>query len=249
MATIREDLSIFSKFNFEIQPVAINYLFMRPDGLNRINAKFAFCEMLREAHNGKPFYATKEDFECIGPLLLGMEPPDPIFESGQMGPRLGYFKEERANRRIYQVIPRLAQGTVNYVSFSPSNQVTIDPDIVVITANTSQAEIILRAYSYSTGQMWSTKGTPVMSCAWLFVYPYISGQLNFAPTGLGSGMKARRVLPEGLIMITIPFDLLPMISRNLKDMDWVLESYTESRDKHTARFNEETEKIRRKMAQ
>jgi len=33
-------------------------------------------------------------------------------------------------------------------------------------------------------------------------------------------MKARQVLPEGLMLITIPFDLLPMMIENLEDMEW-----------------------------
>ncbi len=247
MMSIQEELAIFDKFNFERKPVAIKYLFTRPDNLNRINAKFAFCEMLREAHKGKPFYATKDDFECVGPLLLGMEPPDPLFESGQMGPRLGYFKEARANSRIYEFIPRLSRNTVNYVVFSTLDQAEMDPDVLVITANTRQAEIILRSYAFTTGQGWTTRGTPIMACAWLFIYPYISGQLNFTLTGIGAGMKARQVLPEGLVLISIPFDLLPMISKNLKEMEWELQSYKEGRDAHTARFREEAEKLR-KMA-
>ena len=39
-------------------------------------------------------------------------------------------------------------------------------------------------------------------------------------SGLGFSMKARNVLPEGLIIITVPFDLLSGLIENLKDMEW-----------------------------
>jgi len=176
-----------------------------------------------------------------------MEDSDPIFESGQMGPRLGIFKEARANRRIYPVIPRLTQGTVNYVAFSPLDKLSFEPDVLVVTANPSQAEILLRAHSYTTGKMWSAKGTPVIGCAWLFIYPYLSGELNLTVTGLGSGMKSRQVLPEGLILISIPYDLLPRIIENLQDMEWVLPDYIEGREAHRERFERITEALRQEF--
>jgi hypothetical protein len=61
----------------------------------------------------------------------------------------------------------------------------------------------------------------VLICAWLYIYPFISGQLNYSVTGLGFGMKARKVLPEGLMLLAIPFDSLPMLVENLQDMEWV----------------------------
>ena len=63
-------------------------------------------------------------------------------------------------------------------------------------------------------------------CSWLFVYPYVSGEMNYAVTGLGYGMKAKRLLPEGLMLISIPYDLLPMLIQNLQEMDWVLKLHT-----------------------
>ena len=78
---------------------------------------------------------------------------DPIFESGQIGYKDGIFKEARANRRIYQNIPRLAKGSVNYVAFSPLDKLTFEPDLLTVTANISQAEIILRDSTYSNGKM------------------------------------------------------------------------------------------------
>lgn len=63
--------------------------------------------MIVHAQKGNSFWAAKHDFECVGPFLLGMEKLDPIFESGQVGPRIGVFEEPRANFRIYKHIPML----------------------------------------------------------------------------------------------------------------------------------------------
>ena len=77
----------------------------------------------------------------------------------------------------------------------------------------------------------------MIGCAWLYVYPFLSGELNFSITGLCWGMKALRAFPEGLVNISIPFDLLPMITANLAEMPWVPPSYTDGRDGYVERLD------------
>jgi len=230
------DLSVFNRFNFERPPVGIKFLLNRPEGIKKLDKTLALCEMLPEAHKGEAFYATAEDFECVGPLVLGMVEPDAIFESGMVGPRLGIYQESRANRRVYPPVPTLAAGTVRYIVFSPLDKLTFDPDVLVCTATADQAEILLRAYAYTTGRMWQAKGTTVIGCAWLFIHPFVSGELNFTITNLGTGMKARQILPEGLVLVAIPYDLLPVMVENLQEMDWVLPDYVGGREVHNQKF-------------
>ena len=109
--------------------------------------------------------------------------------------------------------------------------------------NTGQAEILLRALCYSTGKILTTRTTPAVICAWLFVYPFVSGESNYTITGLGFGMKARKVMPEGLVLIAIPYDLLPMTIANLKDMDWVLPAYSLTEEETGAYFKKAAGKI------
>jgi hypothetical protein len=45
-------------------------------------------------------------------------------------------------------------------------------------------------------------------------------------------MRSRRLFPEGLLLISIPWDLLPSMVENLKDMKWVPHSYTIGREEH-----------------
>jgi uncharacterized protein (DUF169 family) len=248
MSSIQQDLSIFNKFKFERKPVGVKFLPTKPDGIKMLDKILDFCEMLVEAQNGSTFYVVKENFTCIGPLILGMVDSDPIFESGQVGPKLEVFKEARANRRIYQFIPKLAKDTVNYVAFSPLDKLSFEPDVLIVTADPSQAEIILRANSYATGKMWSAKGTPVAACAWLYIYPYVSGELNFTMPGFSFGMRSRRLFPEDLLLISIPWDLLPSMVKNLQDMNWVPHSYTIGREEHKKKVKGIVEALRQETA-
>ena len=110
--------------------------------------------------------------------------------------------------------------------FSPLDRLSFEPDVVICLAGTDQTEIILRAMSYRTGEMWMSRYSGAMGCAWIFIYPYLTGQLNYIPTGLGHGMKRRKLFPEGRQIISIPFDRLPSLLQTLSDMPWVLPAYT-----------------------
>jgi uncharacterized protein (DUF169 family) len=244
MKPLKIDMSIFQKFGFERKPVGIKFLLNKPDGIEILDKSLTFCQMFKEAQDSKPFYSMKENFACMGPILLGMRDADPIALSGQIGASDGIYQEARANRRIYQYVPRLDKETVRYVVFSPVDELTYNPDVLVFTANPSQAEILLRAICYSTGRILSTKTTPAVICSWLFVYPYVSGEPNYAITGLGYGMKARKVFPEGLILISIPYDLLPIVVQNLQDMEWVLPAYSLAENEIRGFFKSASEKIR-----
>ena len=134
---------------------------------------------------------------------------------------MGVFGDERAAARLYHYIPRLAKGEVNYVAFSPYNQLISDPDVLIFLADPDQAEILLRAMSYRTGRMWQSRYSSAIGCAWLFIHPYLNGEINFISTGLGFGMKRRKLFPEGMQLISIPFDQLPSMLGTLSEMPWV----------------------------
>jgi uncharacterized protein (DUF169 family) len=186
----------------------------------------ALCEMLKKAQEGNVFYADKENHTCgAGPHVLGQAEASEAFISGRFGAGLKIFEEPRSASRLYQYIPRILKGAVHSVAFSPLNKLSFVPDVLVLLAKTSQTEIILRAMSYRTGQMWSSKLSAAIGCAWILVYPYITGELNYTTAGLGHGMKRRNLFPEGHQIISIPFDLLPSMLQTLQEMPWDLPAY------------------------
>jgi uncharacterized protein (DUF169 family) len=147
------------------------------------------------------------------------------FISGEFGAGLKIFEEPRSAARLYHYIPKIGRGVVNYVAFSPFDKLLFEPDVLIILADTNQTEILLRAMSYRTGNMWVSKFSPAIGCAWTYIYPYLTGELNYFITGLGHGMKRRKLFAEGRQIISIPYDLLPSLLKALKDMPWVLPAY------------------------
>jgi uncharacterized protein (DUF169 family) len=242
----KNDLSIFKRFNFERPPVGVKYLYNKPRNIEQLDTCLPICEMIKEAQErGKPFYITKDNENCAGRSALGMldEPAQASSGSGEIGVKFGIFAEARANRKIYQAQPRMPAG-IKYVVFAPLlDGLSFDPDLLFILAKVNQAEIIMRAMSYTTGELYSSTMSGVGACSWLFVHPYTSGKVNYLVTGMGFGMKARRVYPEGLILLSIPHNWLPVIIQNLQDMEWVLPSFEDGKEK----FLERDKKVKEEL--
>ena len=222
----KKDVAILNKFSFDIPPVGTKFSAKRPAKLERLADKMAFCEMLKKAQEGEAFFVDAENHACeAGLYVLGQaDSPEP-FISGEFGAGLRIFEEPRSASRLYLHIPKLGRGVIHYVAFSPLDKLSFDPDLLIILANTDQTEILLRAMSYRTGEMWESTFTAAIGCAWTYIYPYLTGKLNYNLTGLGHGMRRRKLFPEGRQMISIPFDLLPSILKSLQEMPWVLPAY------------------------
>jgi uncharacterized protein (DUF169 family) len=226
MTLTKKDLAILDKFDFDVQPIGVQFSVKQPDQVDRLDGKMAFCEMLKLAQEGNAFYADAENHTCgAGQYVLGQVDASEPFISGEFGAGLKIFEGTRAASRPYLYIPKIARGVVNYVAFSPLNKLPFEPDVLILLAKPNQTEILLRAMSYRTGQMWLSKFSPAIGCAWVYIYPYLTGELNYTLAGLGHGMKRRKLFPEGMQLLSIPFDLLPSILQTLQEMLWVLPAY------------------------
>jgi uncharacterized protein (DUF169 family) len=219
MTVVRLDFSLLDRFDFEYKPVGIKYTLKKPDDINPLSKGLAICEMFKEAQTSEPFYATKETTQC-GEHVVGYEEFPTLMYSGQLGPHFSMFRTALANRRVYDYIRLLPKDSAKYIIHASYDKMTFDPDLIIFTANTRQAEILMRASTFASGDMWSMKGSTCLACAWLYSYPYMTGELNFSISGLGFSMKARNVLPDGLILISVPANQLPILMDNLNEMEW-----------------------------
>jgi uncharacterized protein (DUF169 family) len=226
MIPTKEHTAILDKFEFDTPPVGVKFLAKRPDMVARLGENMTFCEMLKKAQQGHAFFADSLNHTCeAGLYVLGQAEAPEAFISGAFGAGLQIYEEPRSASRLYQHIPKIGRGVVHQVAFAPLDKLPFEPDLLILLANTGQTEILLRALSYRTGQMWVSKYTPAIGCAWIYIYPYLSGELNYTIAGLGHGMKRRKLFPEGRQIISIPFDLLPSMLQTLQEMPWVLPAY------------------------
>ena len=218
MTLVSKDFAVLDKFNLERKPVGVKFLAARPPDIAHLTKKLSMCEMLKEAQNSEPFYVTKGDFVCVEPMLLGFEDPEPILVSGLFGGREKLFQDNRACREMYNYLPYMKKGSVHSVAFASTDKLPFDPDVLVIMADISQAQTLLRAVNYSTGEPITAKFTPVCMCAWMYNYPVISGNMNFFVTGLGLGMQALNIFPPGQVVMSFPWAKIPTLLNNLQEM-------------------------------
>ena len=54
-------------------------------------------------------------------------------------------------------------------------------------------------------------------------------------TGTTFGAKAKEVFKPGQFLFTIPYQQIPTITQNLKEMEWYLPSYSDGRKKFLER--------------
>jgi uncharacterized protein (DUF169 family) len=226
MTITANDWRILDKFKFEVLPVGIKYLAEPPRKTARLDKNLALCEMLKAGFAGSAFYADAGNHACdAGLYILGQKELGEPYVNGEFGAGLGVFRDRRAAGRLYRYIPRIPKGTLRYIALSPLPKLDFDPDILIVLATTGQAEILLRAMSYKTGNMWHSRYSSAIGCAWLFAYPYLNGEINFMATGLGFGMRRRKLFPEGRQFVSIPFDQLPSMLQTLREMPWVPRPY------------------------
>lgn len=234
MRPLKTDLSGFEKLNLGKPPVGVNFLFHKPEEIEQLDKQMALCEMLPEAQKSdNAFYFTRENESCFGKQALGMMEGNspPFVKSGELGVKLGIFQDPRANKKLVQQNPTLTRGTVNYVVFAPLKAVNFEPDLLVLMAKPRQAEIVLRSMTYSTGELYESKTSTVLSCAWLYVYPYVSGKVNYYTTGMGFGSIGREVFEPGWVLIAIPYNWLPTLSENLNEMEFEPDAYAMGKEK------------------
>ena len=226
MAFKQKDFEIFHDLIFDIQPVGIKYHSSTPEGIQRSTQKMALCEMLKTAQGGEVFYADAENHTCeVGPHIFGHKDPEEQFINGEFGAGLQAFKDTRAAANVYQHIPTMEKGSVTCIAFAPLDKLLFEPDVLIFLADINQTWILMRALSYETGEIWHSRNTTVIGCSWIFVHPHLSKEANHIPSGLGFGMKRRKLFPENRHFVCIPLNKLPSVIRSLREMPWTPEAF------------------------
>jgi uncharacterized protein (DUF169 family) len=223
---------VFEKLAMEYPAVCLKYHVVRPKNIPQYaGEKLAFCQYLKHAQLNKgTFYIEESDDACYGKMSLGMIPFPPVTASGQAGYDFEMFRSSIVNQQLYQKLPVLVPGTVNYVQFVQVSDCDFSPDLMVCVAGMLQSDILMRATSYISGDLWESKSSPVISCAWMYAYPIISGKVNHITTGYYHGLKRRKAYPAGLRMIAIPFQKIDEVVTALQEMPWTPIAFREDEE-------------------
>ncbi len=229
---IREkDKELIRKLDLQYPAVAIKMHLEKPAVPHYDGPKCAFCQFVKYTQDtGKHFYVEADDDECYGKLAMGMISKPPVTASGQAGYDFGCYQTPMGCRQLYQKMPILEPGTIKYVEYCPLTECDFDPDLLFFVADLPQADIIMRATSWVSGDLWESKSSPVVSCSWMYAYPIISGKPNHITTGFYHGLKRRKAYPAGLRMIAVPYQKIPEFFYALGNMDWTLIAFRDDEE-------------------
>lgn len=211
-------------------PVAVKFYAVKPENFGlkykHTDKRMSLCQFVSYAQKThSSFYIDKTNEDCMGRTVLGMVQDPPLGASGQAGFDFGVFRNQDANSRLYYNIPIAIRDTINYVIFSPIDQCEFNPDVVVFVGDSDMADIVMRATSYISGDLWESKSSSVLSCAWTYMYTWLSGKVNHCQTGMHHGMGRRKVYPKGLHIVSVPYQKLDEVCLALRQMDWQLISF------------------------
>lgn len=211
-------------------PVAVKFYAVKPENFGlkypHTDKRMSLCQFVSYAQKTHTaFYIDKSNEDCMGRTVLGMVQEPPLGASGQAGFDFGVFRNQNANSRLYYNIPIAIRDTINYVIFAPVDLCEFNPDVVVFVGDTDMADIVLRATSYISGDLWESKSSSVLSCAWTYMYPWLTGKVNHCSTGMHHGMGRRKVYPKGLHIVAVPYQKLNEVCLALRQMDWQLISF------------------------
>ena len=211
-------------------PVAVKFYAVKPENFGlkykHTDKRMSLCQFVSYAQKThSSFYIDKTNEDCMGRTVLGMVQAPPLGASGQAGFDFGVFRNQDANSRLYYNIPIAIRDTINYVIFSPIDQCEFNPDVVVFVGDSDMADIVMRATSYISGDLWESKSSSVLSCAWTYMYTWLSGKVNHCQTGMHHGMGRRKVYPKGLHIVSVPYQKLDEVCLALRQMDWQLISF------------------------
>ncbi len=213
---------LIAKLDLELVPVAIKFSHNVPEGYDHSNKRLAFCGYLKDVQvEQKSYYIKTTDDACLGKCVLGAEPFEEKCQAGLVGFERSFWRTPAANARLYHEITTLKAGCCNYVTFSPVAECSFDPDLILFVVPTDKAALIMRATSWVSGDVWESRSSVALSCAWLYSYPYVTGKVNFCITGMHYGLARQHLYPAGLHIISVPYQKIDEMISGLDEMDWV----------------------------
>jgi uncharacterized protein (DUF169 family) len=102
---------------------------------------------------GKVLYFTADDMCCIiGSVAMGFEPASSAMESGEIA--LKMYQDEEKARRFVDAAYKIPTGRFKAALVAPINQdeVTFDPDQIVIYGNTAQTDRLIQGWKWAKGE-------------------------------------------------------------------------------------------------
>jgi uncharacterized protein (DUF169 family) len=210
-----------STLNLDGHPVAVKLLRDEPPPmqLREPEEPIPHCHMVLRAYRGESLYAPYSKQGCrLGAICLGMADP-----GGGLKGALAELKGEDPAERFrsgallesYLQEAPVAPIGVKGIIYTPLMEAPLDPDVIIVLGEPSQAILLLEAHHYIYGRkLHLNLGAYLSLCAESVAWPLTMGSMNISLTGgcIASGDKPLM----NLLSVAIPYYMAKRITEALK---------------------------------
>lgn len=191
-----------------------------PAGINKVDEVMTHCQFVdRVRRTGEEFYTLSEDQMCkIGSGTLGLNEVPPEVPSGESYyNEFGLFSTQGAARRTVEKVPILPPNSNEAIIYSPIENASFVPDVVVFICNPKQVMILIQSYMYKNGGRLETSFVGAQSlCAEGVVQTYKEGKIGVGVGCLGSRTFTK--MEEEEMIMGIPVELLDDVVSGLREI-------------------------------
>lgn len=197
------------------------------------DTKCRYCQAVMRASKGEKVILSATNLACAAATAaFGIKSLHPKLASGEAHYNVGTFGTQEAAHRMMSDMPRLALGDYAFVLVSPLSACEFQADVVLVEAAPENLMWLVLASIYTTGERLQFSTSVVQAtCVDSTIVPFKTGKPN-ATLGC-TGCREATDLEQTENLIGIPFQSLPIIIKNLKDMeDIIVKNRRKSNYKH-----------------
>lgn len=187
----------------------------RPPKALHLRHPMNVCQVTALArYYGRSSYFTAKDMACVvGAVALGLIEPPENMKSGKIAKMLHVDLESA--KRFTDLVPRIPYGKIKAVAVAPINNLTFEPDQVVVYGNSAQIVRIVQAYLWKRGGRVSfSTGGEYSLCADVIAQTYNSNDLSLAIPCFGD--RKTGFAQDDELTVAFPVHMVDEILEGLK---------------------------------
>ena len=203
-----------------------------PSNASEIDQMSRHCEMIQRARmNKKVFYAPAFKQRCkVAAISLGLMEPTEELRKHQLQELFEARHRFETESLLWKFLENTPSVSERYsaVLYGPLDQISIDPDIVVLLCNPLQTMKLIQAYQYSTGErVNAVMGGLFSLCGDAVATPLLCRSLNIA---IGcEGAREHAGLKDHEMSVSFPYNMTHALIDGLN----TLSKYDETKKEHS----------------
>ncbi len=169
-----------------------------------------YCQMIKKATEGRAVKAASEHFSCdTAARILGLRPYYDEEEGIDGWHESGLYADRHIAEKQHDEVRPVDFKTAG-VAIGPIGELTVEPDIILIACNPTQAMRLVQGYTYSHG--FKTDFKISGQCGVCFESTALPlSQRDFTVSLLCSGTRFMCQWPDDTMMVAFPYEMAQSI--------------------------------------